>query len=73
MQWCNYGVAWVTKCQGPRAYEVPLGPPALELKTLKIYLSAKYNCRKIFIDCVFYLMEIFYYFVVNSSNRWSYL
>jgi hypothetical protein len=45
-QWRNYGVKWVAKCQGHRAGGSPLGPPASELKTLKIYLSAEYNYLK---------------------------
>jgi hypothetical protein len=36
----------VAKCQGPRAGGGPLGPPASELKTLKIYLPAKFNYKK---------------------------
>jgi hypothetical protein len=39
----------VAKCHGPRADGGPVGLPALELKTLKIYFSVKYNYLKIFI------------------------
>jgi hypothetical protein len=39
----------VTKCQGHLAGGGPLGPPASELKTLKIYISANFSYLKIFI------------------------
>jgi hypothetical protein len=52
------GVAWVAKCHGPGASGGSLGPPASELKTLKIYNSAKYNYLK-------YLFIIFSLFNVN--------
>jgi hypothetical protein len=45
----------VAKCQGPRAGGGPLGPLASELKTLKIYLSAKFNYLKIFIYYDFFI------------------
>jgi hypothetical protein len=54
-QWRNYGVAWVAKCQGQRAGGETLGPPASELKTLKIYLSTNYNYIKIFISYFFFI------------------
>jgi hypothetical protein len=57
----------------PRAQDQwrPTGAPASEFKTLKIYLSAKYNYLKIFIYllCFLYLMRIFNVVVINSSNR----
>jgi hypothetical protein len=44
----------VAKCHGPRSGGGPLGPPAPELKILKIYLYAKYNYIKyIFIILLF--------------------
>jgi hypothetical protein len=45
----TYWVAWVAKFQGPRAGGGSLGPPASELKTLKIFLYADFNYLKIFI------------------------
>jgi hypothetical protein len=48
-------VAWVAKCKGPRASGGPLGPPASEFKTLKIYLSANVNYLKIFHVYVFFI------------------
>jgi hypothetical protein len=54
-QWRNYGAAWVAKGQGPRASGGPLGFPALELKTLKIYISANMIILKYY--CL-YLMKI---------------
>jgi hypothetical protein len=43
------------KCQGPRLSEGPLGLPASELETLKIYTSANFNYLKIFIYYVFFI------------------
>jgi hypothetical protein len=60
-------VTWVAKCKGPRADVGTLGPPASELKTLKIYLSAKYNYLK-YLLCFLYLMDILVHFVINSSR-----
>jgi hypothetical protein len=45
----------VAKCQWLRAGGGPLGPPASELLTLKVYLSAKYNYIKIFIYYVSFI------------------
>jgi hypothetical protein len=42
----NNRVACVAKCQRHKASRGPLGTPASELKTLKIYLSSKYNYLK---------------------------
>jgi hypothetical protein len=36
-------MAWLTKCQEPRAVGGPLGPLASELKTLKVYIFEKRN------------------------------
>jgi hypothetical protein len=44
----------VAKCQGPGASRGPLGPPASELKTLKIYISSKYNYMKIIYLFIYY-------------------
>jgi hypothetical protein len=38
IQWRNYSMARVEKCQGSWACGGPLGPPASELKTLKYVL-----------------------------------
>jgi hypothetical protein len=67
-QWRNYGVEWVAKCQGPRVGGGPLRAPASELKTLKIYLLKNIIIYK-YIHFVFYLMEMFRVFFINSSNR----
>jgi hypothetical protein len=48
----------LAKCQGPRAGGGLLRPPASELKTLKIYLSGKYNYLKIFIYCFLFNEKI---------------
>jgi hypothetical protein len=70
MQWRNYIAAWVAKCQRPRASGGPLGLPASEIKTLKIYISAKYNYLKnVYLLCFLYLMKISKVFVSNSSTR----
>jgi hypothetical protein len=56
-------VAWAAKCQKRRAG----GPPASELKTLKIYISANFNYLKIFI--VFSLLMETLNVFCHSSNR----
>jgi hypothetical protein len=54
--------AWVAKYQVPRAGGGPLGPSSSELKTLKLYLSPKYNYLKKYV-LYFYLMKTFIAFL----------
>jgi hypothetical protein len=69
VQWRNYRIVWVAKCQGPSAGGGPVGPPASELKTLNIYLPAKYKCLKVFIYYIFYFWNFLGYFIINSADR----
>lgn len=66
IQWRDYGVALVAISDGPRAGGSQLGPPASELKTLKIFFT-KYNYVKYVCIVLFIAWNFIMYFSVNSS------